>query len=318
MRSPNAKRTKVIRCHRCRRPLRGAGDGWNVVTREGVARWFLCLDCQTPQRDAEAQANEATLNCGVDPVGRFISCPKGAASTPDRVIVVGADGLPDASLDVGRLQSDAVRLAYALAVTADNPDAGTLARWRSEYGVDYHGFVCAAASTITVEHVLAPALDVLDRVGAPGARKMLGNEPLTTADVGEDDIDAAVTVEVLAMYARQRAVPARRFAAELAVASRTSGRVGSLPKNGSRKRVSIDSMNRPARRCAGWSPISWPSGRRAALWPASTCDPACGTRTATPKARSRGPRRRKEVGRSNYIAGFTSRLLVDLHTVETK
>lgn len=54
-------RTKIERCTRCRRRWRGSDD-WNAEFRKGVFVGLLCPTCQTPEENAEAVINEATLD----------------------------------------------------------------------------------------------------------------------------------------------------------------------------------------------------------------------------------------------------------------
>ena len=65
---------KVVRCSRCGRPMRSM-TGWNVETRAGVPVVAICPDCQTPEENAEAEINEATLIYRRDDKGRVIGSP---------------------------------------------------------------------------------------------------------------------------------------------------------------------------------------------------------------------------------------------------
>ena len=55
----------VIRCDRCgrryRNPAAFVTDEWNATLRQGVVVGYLCPDCQTPEENAEAAIDEATL-----------------------------------------------------------------------------------------------------------------------------------------------------------------------------------------------------------------------------------------------------------------
>lgn len=69
---------KLRRCDRCGRRCRSfqAAEQWNVTIVCGVAVGITCPDCQTPEENAEAAINEATLdyaNIG----GLFVGRPKG-------------------------------------------------------------------------------------------------------------------------------------------------------------------------------------------------------------------------------------------------
>jgi len=52
---------KVIKCSRCRRRMR-RDDGWNMTFRGGFLIGHLCPECQSPEENAEAEINEATLD----------------------------------------------------------------------------------------------------------------------------------------------------------------------------------------------------------------------------------------------------------------
>lgn len=60
----------MIRCTRCARRLRNA-DGWNAIFRMGVLTGYLCPSCQTPEENAEAEINDATLDYSTMTVDAF-------------------------------------------------------------------------------------------------------------------------------------------------------------------------------------------------------------------------------------------------------
>jgi hypothetical protein len=64
------------RCSRCDRRYRGQAE-WNATLERGVIVGLLCLRCQTPEENAEAQINAATLVYGRDRFGRVTGRPKG-------------------------------------------------------------------------------------------------------------------------------------------------------------------------------------------------------------------------------------------------
>jgi hypothetical protein len=64
-----------MKCQRCRSPYRGHGD-WNVHMRAGEPQYLLCPTCQTPEENAEAAINEATLQYSVDEHGRGRAVPR--------------------------------------------------------------------------------------------------------------------------------------------------------------------------------------------------------------------------------------------------
>lgn len=66
----------VIKCGRCHRRMRNVGE-WNVVMREGHIESYLCPRCQTPEENAGAEVNLATLDyLGPGPDGCFRGRPK--------------------------------------------------------------------------------------------------------------------------------------------------------------------------------------------------------------------------------------------------
>lgn len=68
--------SKAWKCARCDRRYRYKGD-WNCTVRRGVVLGVLCPQCQSPEENAEAILNEATLTyLGTDPFGRLIARPK--------------------------------------------------------------------------------------------------------------------------------------------------------------------------------------------------------------------------------------------------
>lgn len=69
---------RVVRCSECHRRMRSMA-GWNSVFKAGVVVGNLCPDCQTPEQNAEAEINEATLDYGINALGLIVAKPKGAA-----------------------------------------------------------------------------------------------------------------------------------------------------------------------------------------------------------------------------------------------
>jgi hypothetical protein len=64
-----------MKCRRCDRKYKGRGE-WNAVFRRGVYVGLLCPDCQTPEENAEAAINQATLEYALDEHGRPMARPK--------------------------------------------------------------------------------------------------------------------------------------------------------------------------------------------------------------------------------------------------
>ena len=53
--------TTPVHCYRCERKSRNYA-GWNIEFDNGHAVGFLCPNCQTPEENAEAVINEATID----------------------------------------------------------------------------------------------------------------------------------------------------------------------------------------------------------------------------------------------------------------
>lgn len=66
------------RCSRCGRRLRSM-TGWNVNVVAGNVVDFICPACQSPEENAEAEINEATIRYSTDAFGRLVGTPKGAS-----------------------------------------------------------------------------------------------------------------------------------------------------------------------------------------------------------------------------------------------
>lgn len=63
--------TAQNRCARCDRRCRGQA-GWNCTVVAGVIVALLCPACQTPEENAEAEINAATLDYARDTNDRFV------------------------------------------------------------------------------------------------------------------------------------------------------------------------------------------------------------------------------------------------------
>lgn len=79
--SATMTRNTTIACSRCRRKVKfKRSTGWNVAMVQGVVAGFLCPACQTPEENAEAEINEATLTYKIDAFGRTVATLKGASA----------------------------------------------------------------------------------------------------------------------------------------------------------------------------------------------------------------------------------------------
>lgn len=87
----------------------------------------------------------------------------------DHRILVDDKGRPTGSVDLDRLEADATILAYRLAVACDSPAAvlDVLTDALTTHGPIF-GQVAACALRDVVEHVLAPVLEVTDRLADVG------------------------------------------------------------------------------------------------------------------------------------------------------
>ncbi|UUE19877.1 hypothetical protein [Microbacterium sp. J1-1] len=71
----------TISCSRCRRKTKfKRSTGWNAAFIQGAVAGFICPTCQTPEENAEAEINEATLTYKIDAFGRTIATTKGASA----------------------------------------------------------------------------------------------------------------------------------------------------------------------------------------------------------------------------------------------
>lgn len=70
-----------ISCKRCGKRVRATRkgiEGWNIEAHRGIVFGFLCPGCQTPEENAEAEINSATLDYeGADAFGFLRARPKG-------------------------------------------------------------------------------------------------------------------------------------------------------------------------------------------------------------------------------------------------
>jgi hypothetical protein len=67
--------SRTIRCTSCRKVCREM-YGWNMDLKSGVVVGFLCPTCQSPEENAEAEINMATLEYARDPLGRIVGRPR--------------------------------------------------------------------------------------------------------------------------------------------------------------------------------------------------------------------------------------------------
>lgn len=73
---------RAATCSRCAKRFRRARDpeAWNLVFDRGLVIGVLCSHCQSPEENAEAEINAATLDYGVNAFGFPTSAPKAATN----------------------------------------------------------------------------------------------------------------------------------------------------------------------------------------------------------------------------------------------
>ena len=87
----------------------------------------------------------------------------------EHVIVTDDNGLPVAAVDLDRIEAGATLLAYRLAVACDSPEAiGDVLSDALETHGPIFGQVATGALRTVVEHILAPVLEVTDRLADAG------------------------------------------------------------------------------------------------------------------------------------------------------
>ena len=67
------------KCSRCARRWRGHGE-WNMTMVRGRVAGLLCPSCQTPEENAEAEINFATLDYAMNAHGQLTARPKMATA----------------------------------------------------------------------------------------------------------------------------------------------------------------------------------------------------------------------------------------------
>lgn len=86
---------------------------------------------------------------------------------PPQILVTAEDGNVTSFIDVDKLQSDATRLMYQLAVTAGDDDATdeVSTEWVTAHDPEYFGYLAAAALSLMTRCILGPILEVTDAMG---------------------------------------------------------------------------------------------------------------------------------------------------------
>lgn len=81
----------LVKCDRCAAEVRldDAPDDWNAVFKDGRVIGHLCPGCQTPEENAEAEINAATMDYsrgGWTDDGRLHAPPKGLPATKEEIL----------------------------------------------------------------------------------------------------------------------------------------------------------------------------------------------------------------------------------------
>jgi MinD superfamily P-loop ATPase len=71
----HGQQQRTMRCSRCRKVCRDTA-GWNMDLKAGAVAGFLCPTCQSPEENAEAEINLATLEYRRDSLGRLVGRAK--------------------------------------------------------------------------------------------------------------------------------------------------------------------------------------------------------------------------------------------------
>lgn len=114
-----------------------------------------------------AQQENVTLVVDTGKVQRTLHAAVDIDNLPDTAVIVDETGAPKSVIDIDQLQSDAIRLMYALAATAGDDDETDKVsnEWVSAHDPEYFGYLAAAALSLMVRNVLAPTLDAAAVVG---------------------------------------------------------------------------------------------------------------------------------------------------------
>lgn len=90
---------------------------------------------------------------------------------PAHAMLIDDNGEPIGVMDLDRMQSDAIELAYEMAMYCD--DETTLdtisEKWLNRVGVDAFGYVAAGALRMMTHYILDPTLQTVDKL-APQLR----------------------------------------------------------------------------------------------------------------------------------------------------
>ncbi len=90
---------------------------------------------------------------------------------PSHAMIVDDNGQPLSVMDIDRMQSDSIELAYEMAMHCGDQDAldAIAAKWLTRVGVDGFGYVAAGALRMMTHFILDPTLQTVDQL-APQLR----------------------------------------------------------------------------------------------------------------------------------------------------
>ncbi|WML64759.1 hypothetical protein [Rhodococcus sp. AH-ZY2] len=90
---------------------------------------------------------------------------------PSHAMIVDDDGQPRSVVDIDRMQSDSIELAYEMAMHCGDEDAldAISSKWLDRVGVEGFGYVTAGALRMMTHFILDPTLQTVDQL-APQLR----------------------------------------------------------------------------------------------------------------------------------------------------
>ena len=83
---------------------------------------------------------------------------------PKHALLLDDDGSPLGIIDTGKMQSDAIEMAYEMAVHCGDEDAldAVSSKWLDRVGPEGFGYVAAAALRMMTHYILDPTLQAVD------------------------------------------------------------------------------------------------------------------------------------------------------------
>lgn len=108
---------------------------------------------------------------------------------PSHAMILDDDGMPSAVMNIDKMQSDSIILAYEMAASCNDKIAldALSAHWLEKVGVDGFGYVAAGALRLLAQYVLDPTLDTLE-AAAPGLGNTLRLKLCESANHAQDTL----------------------------------------------------------------------------------------------------------------------------------